>query len=165
MFFFQNHARTEDFSWEFSDCKRCKFLCRKMRISWKIDEGLDLWMCFFLGGGRGEKISLVQKFWQKIYFGSSKWHLFWCYSRLPTGIINKHVGYIQHWISTICMDKIGQAHRMPVKRMRLGLPLSFSNDPWPGIRSSPINTPLWGAHRLVRCAGGEFQCTLEWGNL
>lgn len=78
-FFFQNHARTEDFSWEFSDCKRCKFLCRKMRISWKIDEGLDLWMCFFLGGGRGRKYHLSRNFGRRftlvvpsdIFFGAT----------------------------------------------------------------------------------------------
>ena len=57
MFFFsQNHARKEDFSWEFSDCERCKFLCRRLRISWKIDE---VWTCgcVFFGRGGGENIT------------------------------------------------------------------------------------------------------------
>ena len=93
VFFSQNHARTEDFSWESSDCKRCKFLCRKMRISWNMMKfgPVDV---FFFGEGGGRKYHLSRNSGRRctlvvpsdIFFGATQG------SRLAS--INKHVGYI-----------------------------------------------------------------------
>ena len=89
VFFSQNHARKEDFSWEFSDCKRCKFLCRKMRISWKTMKFGPVDVFFLGGGGGGEKIYHLsrnsgRRFTLVVPSDTPSFvYLFWCYSGAP----------------------------------------------------------------------------------